>query len=77
MVTSNDDDSYDTCIKQGLYYFQTNKKKENTLLKIIPGSQLLLPVGTTGLRAKGNRPNPEPGRIIRNRRFSWNKNISV
>lgn len=55
----------------GLILFSNKqKKKENTLLKIIPGSQLLLPVGTTGLMAKGNRPNPEPGRIIRNRRFS-------
>lgn len=52
-------------------------KKENTLLKIIPGSQLILSVGTTGLMAKGNRPNPEPGRIIRNVSFSWNKNIFI
>lgn len=52
-------------------------RKESTLLKIIPGSQLILPVGTTGLMAKGNRPNPEPGRIIRNISFSWNKNIFI
>lgn len=52
-------------------------KKENTLLKIIPGSQLILSVGTTGLMAKGNRPSPEPGRIIRNVSFSWNKNIFI
>lgn len=46
------------------------KKKRKYIIKIIPGSQLILSVGTTGLMAKGNRPNPEPGRIIRNRRFS-------
>ena len=56
---------------------KTQKKIENTLLKIIPGSQLILPVGTTGLMAKGNRPNPEPGRTIRNISFSWKKNMLI
>lgn len=35
-------------------------------MAIVPVSQLVLPVGATGLMVNGNIPNPEPSRIIRN-----------
>lgn len=50
--------------------FLKNKENKIHLLKIvIPGSQLILSVETTGLMAKGNTPRPEPGRIIGNISF--------